>query len=340
MECTYSILIPENNDHIDELLKCLQHDISIEICMIDTKTFIPIILGIAELPVDDMKLLILNKYDTSNDDPAIIDRVIFTYGTQASNREKLIIGKLKLQLKYDVTSIINSAKDEIDMKHIWQQERTINREIPVKNRLVITIHNIDNIDEIRAGNTRQTLPKPEELNLSVHYNPIGELIFVDSKDLLEARKVNEYKTNTIYHNSNPEFNTRWYIDFSVDQEVLSYLEHNYINLEIRHNDNTVKVVGTAKIPLIRLLTSHIGIINEAIEIKNFYGKCFGYLHVSVNLFDAVLNLPVEEEKIIEKNELNKKPIKQAKYGVEEFEITIESGIRLHNPLNSKYNVNY
>jgi hypothetical protein len=144
----------------------------------------------------------------------------------------------------------------------------------------------------------------------VHYNPIGELVYVeDPKDLAMAREENEYSTDVVYCSAEPKFKKRWYVDFAVDQKVLEFMEHEHATFEVRHHipsfgsdetfgqpksksESTV-LVGTAKVPLIRLLSSHAGIINEAVEIKDLYGRCFGYLHLSMNLLDAVLEIPKE-----------------------------------------------
>eukprot|EP01022_Parablepharisma_sp_SALTPOND_P018991 TRINITY_DN3182_c2_g1_i1.p1 TRINITY_DN3182_c2_g1~~TRINITY_DN3182_c2_g1_i1.p1 ORF type:complete len:1423 (-),score=209.95 TRINITY_DN3182_c2_g1_i1:1387-5655(-) len=356
MESGYSIMIPFDKDQIEELTKGLQQDISIEICSLDPTTFLPNILGVAELPVEDLKLLILNKTDYKSK-TAGVERVAFVYGTQTSDREGLIIGKLKLKLTYEVEDILlDSLSEAPSVGHIWQQERVVNREIPVNSRLMVYINKIDGIDEMRGGLKTKgaALPPPEKLNLSVHYNPIGELIHVDPKDLQEARADNEYSTDTVYCSAEPKFKKRWYIDFAVDQQVLEYLEHESATFEIRHTvpsftcdetfgktqERKTVLVGTAKVPLIRLLSSHSGIINEAVEIKDLYGRCFGYLHLSMNLLDAVLDIKREETKaepikpaVTEPEEVLDKKRTQS-YPVVELEVTIESGLRLQNPLDS------
>jgi len=365
MESEYSILLPFDKDQTEELLKNLQQDICVEICALDKNTHLPIILGNAELPVEDVRLLLMNKPKEAKE--TSVERVAFVYGTTASDREGLIIGKLRLKIGYKMLEIEaeNIGKtDKENISHMWQQEKVVNREIPVNCRLMIFINRIDGIDESRSRalskNKGLNLPTPDKLNLSVHYNPIGELIYVDPKDEPLARQENEYSTGPIYCSAEPKYKKRWYIDFAVDQKVLEFMEHEGATIEIKHHiasfsseetfgqtkgkDESTVLVGIAKIPLIKLLSSHAGIINEAIEIKDLFGTCFGYLHLSMNLLDAVLEIPKPPEATTLSENIQKtimsphkaaeiiEPPKRSEFPIGELEISIESGLRLKNPL--------
>ena len=332
MECSYSMIIPREDSSIEQLAKALQQDIAIEVCALDTSTYLPKVLGIAELPVEDLKLLILKKPELNKQ--ASIERVVFIYGTQVCDREGLIIGKVKFQLKYEVRGTEREVVRR-GTRHVWEQEKVVNREIPVKSRLMIYINNIDGIDEGRlTGSLRRTLlPPKEELNLSVHYS-----LFDQS---------NEYSTDIVFGSEEPKFKQLWLIDFNVDQKVLEYLDHGSARFEVRHSPNELSgdtfgkskvdtVVGIAKVPLIKLLSTHAGIINEAVEIKDAYDRCFGYLHLSMNLLDAALPGKEEYKVPVKTLQAVKETIKSTQnYPITEFEVTIESGLRIRNPIDSK-----
>jgi hypothetical protein len=108
MESVYSILLATNKPGADqELFKAFQQDISIEICALDLQTYVPKVLGTAEIPAEDLKQLV-----TAPKSACEMERVVFIYGTPASDREGLIIGKLKMRLGYDV----NDATGEVGQK--------------------------------------------------------------------------------------------------------------------------------------------------------------------------------------------------------------------------------
>ncbi len=363
MECSYSLLLPTEST-IQSVTQGLQQDISIELCSLDAKSHSPVIIGTAELPVEDIKLLVENKSEISQ--TASIERVVFVYGTTASDREGVIIGKVKLKLGYDLEPSSDLSPDFSGQ--LWQQERVVNREIPVNCRMMIYVNNIDGIDESRAGKSAKSsgLPPAEQLNLSVHYNPVGEIIHVEPKDFAAARAENEHATKVVYCSAEPRFKSRWYVDFTVDQPVLTFLEHESATFEVRHTvpqftadqtfgmskvapseGNTI-LVGVVRVPMIRLLSTHAGIINEALEIKDRCNNCFGYLHISMNILDAGIEVPKEEEKsaAVPEEKKQKSPAKAATmepvaeklqeecYPLAEFEVTIESGLRIKNPIDS------
>lgn len=374
MECSYSLFVSTEEDSNQKISESLQKDISNEICVIDPRTHLPLVLGTAEIPIEDIQNLVSQHQDNIE---KTLERVVFIYGTAIAERDGIIIGKMKLFLKYQTEEVNeeDQPKDAEFMGIMWQQERVTNREIPVNCRLMINIFNIDGIDDKRIGYTTKTLagltlPTPENLNLSVRYNPIGEIIYPEDSNI---EGLNEYITPVIYSSAEPIFKTKWYIDFSVDQRVLSFLEQGSATFEVRHStcDFSVEdtfgprssqakkeeayLVGTARVPLIRLLSSHSGIINEAVEITDRCNHCFGYLRLSINLLDASEEIHPDSESFPRKSEMfsekkrligQSSPIQKTSpkqmpkeetkkiietYPTADLEITVESGLRLHNP---------
>lgn len=351
MECSYSLTIMSNEDTNASISKQLQTDLVIELCALDLKNHIPTVLANGELPKEDI-LLVANDINK-------VDRVMFLYGTAAAEREGVIIGKAKLQLGHTVIPIEDSRFSS-DLSKIWLPEKQITREIPQFCRLLVHINKIDGIDASRMGYAAKAvsgeiLPPPEKLSMSVNYNPNEELIPPDKTKETEI----DYNTDVVYCSGKPIFNTKWNIDFQSDEKIVYNLEHGFANFNILHADpsfsadetfgmtktkNKGILIGTVNVPFAKMLGSHSGIINEAFEIKDRNNQCFGYLHLSMRLLDGNVEREIEESPIksdskycpekkeeqVAEEENKKTPVSQ--YPIAQMEVSIESAMRLKNPL--------
>jgi len=113
----------------------------------DSKEFV---VGNAQLPIEDIVELI-SGYRGGED--AKLNRVLFIYGTNFSQRENCIIGKMNLEINYYPQKQF-LREDELAERPVQQQqhcflhrETYINRKIPLNANIAVYIERILNLKE-------------------------------------------------------------------------------------------------------------------------------------------------------------------------------------------------
>lgn len=110
------------------------------------------------MPIEDLNDLVAD-YDHMKGswikpkDEAVMNRVLFLYGTSYSQRENCIIGKVGISISYQAARQIISAKEEKMAKYnqldscFLHRETYINRKIPLNALLTVWVDRVTNLKE-------------------------------------------------------------------------------------------------------------------------------------------------------------------------------------------------
>eukprot|EP00831_Metopus_contortus_P064529 TRINITY_DN57749_c0_g2_i1.p1 TRINITY_DN57749_c0_g2~~TRINITY_DN57749_c0_g2_i1.p1 ORF type:complete len:382 (-),score=80.71 TRINITY_DN57749_c0_g2_i1:147-1292(-) len=228
------------------------------------------------------------------------------------------------------------------------QRGLVGSEMCIRDSINAEYMGIDGIEESRPPIATRTFSRsmftpPQIPSLSVYYCPNGEFIE-------ENEEKKEFVTDTLPELICPQFNTKWYIDCVVNEKILRNLQHGFATFHIIHTppakEDEPQLIGRAKVPLIKILSSYSGVINEPFEIRDRYNHCYGYLHISMNLLDYAIPIqevpkpvvrkksePLQEEKSSkEEKTISTSTMPPTVFPIAQMEILIESGLRLQNPI--------
>ena len=195
MSSSHSIILPNS-----EKLKDYLNDFLIEICYNDENQCKTI--GKVSIPVDEFYYLI------SNDSNNILNRMIFIYGTENIQRNKCIIGKIKLNINYENERVFDNNNFNSDI--YLEKETIFNRKIPKKSILKFYIKNF------KSENLFEEYYK-KNFYFNFIFSPFGEITKMEK---IYGKRISMKKYNVL----NAEFNENLTYKLEMDQNLIEYFK--------------------------------------------------------------------------------------------------------------------
>ena len=215
MTSSHSIILPNT-----EKLKDYLNDFLIEICYNDInnnnecKT-----IGKVSIPVDEFYFLI------SNESNNILNRMIFIYGTENIQRNKCIIGKIKLNINYENEIVFDDNNNNNDI--YLEKETIFNRKIPKKSILKFHIKNF------KSENLFEEYYK-KNFYFNFIFSPFGE---INKMEKIYGKRISMKKYNVI----NAEFNENLIYKLEMDQNLIEYFKcrNGFIYMQYKITKNNI-----------------------------------------------------------------------------------------------------
>ena len=203
MKSSHSIILP-----VSEKLKDYLDDFLIEILYNDSNNNNnPVVIGKVSIPVEEFYYLIKDNKSNNN-----VERMTFIYGTEKIQRNKCIIGKIKITIDYQNEPIINDNENlGNSISSIYLEKETIfNRKIPKKCSLKFYIKNF-----ISSSLFEEYYRKSFSFFFIV--SPFGS---VSKMEQILGKRTTSKKRNVV----NADFNEVLTYKLDIDQDIIDYLK--------------------------------------------------------------------------------------------------------------------